>query len=91
MVSAEEHTTHARTRRQHTLARLTNHARATAGTGATRLPRMLEISRRTLPDSSVRVPYPGHTYAMVTFTGHTFQTVRVRCARAAAETFPSPR
>jgi hypothetical protein len=52
---------------------------------------MLEISRRTLPDSSVRVPYPGHTYAMVTFTGHTFQTVRVRCARAAAETFPSPR
>lgn len=34
---------------------------------------MLEISRRTLPDATVKVQYPPHTYAMVTFTGHTFE------------------
>ena len=36
-------------------------------------PRLLEISRRTLPDNTVKVQYPGHTYARVTFTGRHFE------------------
>ena len=30
--------------------------------------RLLEISRRTAPDSSVKVPYPRHTYATLIFS-----------------------
>lgn len=35
-------------------------------------PRLLEISRRTLPDKTVAKQYPAHTYATLTFSGEKF-------------------